>query len=65
MFTGIIRELGTIKNIMNTGSNDVYIVQQQGGRELLIPALQDVIQEVDIERQMMIITPMEGLLSDP
>ncbi len=56
--------LGTIKHIMNTGSNDVYVVQQ-GGRELLIPAIREVIQEVDVDQKTMIISPMEGLLSDP
>jgi len=55
--------LGTIKNIMNTGSNDVYVVQQKG-RELLIPALQEIILEVDVDRQRMVISPMEGLLND-
>ncbi len=57
------RLLGTIKNIMNTGSNDIYVVQQ-GEKELLIPALQDIIEEVDVDKQLMIISPMEGLLDD-
>ena len=55
--------LGTLEKIFNAGSNDVYVVQQ-GKREWLIPALRDVIREVDIDKKQMIICPMEGLLDE-
>jgi len=55
--------LGTIDGIFSTGSNDVYVVRE-GKREILIPALRDVILKVDIPGHQMIIHPVEGLL-DP
>jgi 16S rRNA processing protein RimM len=48
------RKLGTIRQIIETGSNDVYVVQQ-AGEELLIPALADVVREVNLERRLMVV----------
>jgi 16S rRNA processing protein RimM len=43
------RWLGTIAEIIYTGSNDVYVVQD-GTQEFLIPALRDVVRSIDLER---------------
>ena len=53
--------IGKIENILPTGSNDVYIVGKEE-KEYLIPAIEDVVKEIDIERKKMIIEPLEGLL---
>lgn len=53
--------LGSIVQIMPTGSNDIYVVQE-GDKEYLIPAIEDVIKEIDIKNKKMIIDPLEGLL---
>ncbi len=53
--------LGKIVQILPTGSNDVYIVKEKE-KEYLIPAIEDVIKEVNIEAKKMIIEPLEGLL---
>ena len=45
--------LGTIREILTTGSNDVYVVRDDKGSETLIPALADVVLEVDLERSRM------------
>ena len=45
---------------METGSNDVYIVSGEGG-EILIPALADVVQDIDLERGVMVVSLPEGL----
>ena len=55
--------LGTLENVFNTGSNDIYVVQREE-REWLIPALKEIIREVDIDKKQMIICPMEGLLDE-
>lgn len=55
--------LGKIARIIETGSNDVYEVDHQGG-EVLIPALEDVIVEVDLARGEMTVDPPEGLMND-
>jgi 16S rRNA processing protein RimM len=53
--------VGTVRSIIETGSNDVYVVES-GGKEVLIPAVEDVICEIDLERGRIIIDPPEGLL---
>ncbi len=58
------REIGTIIEIMETGSNDVYIVRGEDGQQILLPAIKDVVKQVDLIRQMMYIEPMVGLLDD-
>jgi 16S rRNA processing protein RimM len=55
------KEIGRVAEIMETGSNDVYVVRGQG-KEYLIPAIKDVILSVDLWSGAIIITPMEGLL---
>ncbi|HEY5586916.1 MAG TPA: ribosome maturation factor RimM [Ruminiclostridium sp.] len=54
--------LGKLTEIIHTGSNDVYIVKDKEGKELLIPALKSVVKEVSLEdRRISVILP-EGLL---
>ena len=52
--------LGTLAEIMATGSNDVYVVQG-GDREYLIPALEDVVLEINLHDGIMKVSPPEGL----
>ncbi|MBT1073064.1 ribosome maturation factor RimM [Pelotalea chapellei] len=54
-------ELGTIFDIFETGSSDIYVVRR-GEREYLIPAIADVITSVDLENGRVVVTPLEGLL---
>ena len=53
--------LGTITDIFSTGSNDVYTVQGEK-KEYLIPAIADVVVDVDLKHRVMTISPLEGLL---
>jgi 16S rRNA processing protein RimM len=53
--------LGRIANILPTGSNDVYIVPSRHG-ELLIPAIEDVVKSVELERGRIVIEVINGLL---
>lgn len=53
--------LGSIVEIFETGSNDVYVVRG-GEREYLIPAVASVIAGVDLKSGRMLVTPPEGLL---
>ena len=53
--------LGVVKNIFPTGSNDVYVVGGQG-KEFLIPAIHEVIKEINIAEKRMVISPLKGLL---
>ncbi|MFZ5352591.1 MAG: ribosome maturation factor RimM [Bacillota bacterium] len=54
--------LGSIKDIIQTGSNDVYIVKPENGKEILIPALKSVVKEINIEEGKIIVELPEGLL---
>jgi 16S rRNA processing protein RimM len=55
--------LGVIKDILETGANDVYLVHDDSnGREYLIPAISSVVINVNVTAKTMIITPLEGLL---
>lgn len=53
--------LGTLEEIFATGSNDVYVVKGERG-EVLVPALEDVVQSVDLDRGEMTVALPEGLL---
>jgi len=53
--------IGTITNIFETGSSDIYVVSNEG-QEYLIPAIADVIHTVDVRNGKILITPLEGLL---
>jgi 16S rRNA processing protein RimM len=54
-------ELGTISEILETGANDVYIVRDPAGQELLLPAIESVILEVDLEAGVVRVHLIPGL----
>ena len=54
-------ELGTIKDVLQTGANDVYIIKKDGEDELLVPAIKDSVKNVDIEGGVMTLHLLEGL----
>ncbi|MDO5375645.1 ribosome maturation factor RimM [Staphylococcus rostri] len=54
--------IGRVTEIFETGANDVWVVK--GEKEHLIPYIADVVQSVDVEARKIVITPMEGLLSE-
>ena len=55
-------ELGTVKDVIETGANDVYEVERADGRSLLLPAIKQCILNVDVENGMMQVHVLEGLL---
>ena len=57
-------ELGILKDIIKTGSNDVYIIKTKGKKDLLIPVLKSVVKEISIENKKIIVKLPEGLLDD-
>ena len=54
--------LGRLAEVLRTGANDVYIVRRKGERDLLLPAIGDVIAEVDLEGGRMVVELLPGLL---
>jgi 16S rRNA processing protein RimM len=53
--------LGIIEDILETGSNDVFVVRRES-KEYLIPAIRQVVEEIDIQQKRMVIDRMEGLI---
>ncbi len=53
--------LGVLKEIFPTGSNDVYVVENKG-KEFLIPAIHQVVKEINLAQKRMVISPIKGLV---
>lgn len=58
------RDLGKLEDIIETGSNDVYVAIDEDGRASLIPALKDIIIDIDIAKRVITIRPIPGLLEE-
>lgn len=54
-------QLGKITDILFTGANDVYVIKPKSGKDILIPAIKQVVLNVDIENNKMTIHLLEGL----
>ena len=55
-------KFGTLKDVMETGANDVYVVEDTKGAEVLLPAIKECILDVDVEKNVMTIHLMKGLI---
>lgn len=54
--------LGKMDDVFNTGSNDVYVVKNEDGKQILLPAIKEVIKNVDIPNKKITVKLMEGLI---
>jgi len=54
--------LGKLEDIFNTGSNDIYVVKDELGKQLLLPAISEVIKQINIEEGKIIVHLIEGLM---
>lgn len=54
-------KLGRVEDIIQTGANDVYVVESEGKRPLLVPALKKVVKEIDLADKRMTVELPEGL----
>lgn len=54
--------VGVLKDVLETGANDVYVIDMVDGRELLLPAIKQCVLEVDMEAGRMKVHILEGLL---
>jgi 16S rRNA processing protein RimM len=55
--------LGRVNEVLRTGSNDVYVVRT-GARELLLPAIDEVIREVDLPNRRLVVHLIPGLVDE-
>jgi 16S rRNA processing protein RimM len=56
-------EIGEVFEILSPGANDVWVIKGKAGKEILIPYIPDIVKKVDVKEKVIIIHPMEGLLS--
>ncbi|MEH7110470.1 ribosome maturation factor RimM [Bacillus sp. JJ1764] len=56
-------ELGKVTEILTPGANDVWVIKGKNGKEILIPYIDEVVKKVDVREKVILIEPMEGLLS--
>ena len=54
--------LGKLDDIFSTGSNYVYVVKNSEGKQILLPAISDVIKNIDLEQKKIVVNLIEGLL---
>ena len=55
-------KLGNLVDIFNTGSNDIYVVKNELGKQILLPAIKDVIKKIDMEKRKMTVHLIPGLM---
>lgn len=54
--------LGKMDDVFNTGSNDIYVIKNEEGKQILLPAIKEVIKNVDIPNRKITVKLMEGLI---
>lgn len=54
--------LGKVEDIYSTGSKDIYVVKNELGKQILLPSIKEVILDIDIEKQIVTVHLLEGLV---
>ncbi len=62
VFTDEGTAFGTLKDVIQTGANDVYVITAENGKEYLFPAIPQCVLDVNLEEQKMTVHIMDGLL---
>ena len=61
VFTDTGKLLGKLEDIYNTGSNDIYVVKDKFGKQILLPAIKEVVKEIDFKQQKITVHLLRGL----
>lgn len=56
--------LGEVDDIYNSGANDIYSIKNEQGKQILLPAIKEVIKKIDIEKEKITVHLLKGLLED-
>ena len=62
VYTNDGEKLGIIDDIFKTGSNDVYVVRNSLGKQILLPAISSVIEKIDLENKKVTVNLIKGLI---
>ena len=54
--------LGKVDDIYNTGANDIYVVKDELGKQILLPGIKEVIKQVDLNNEKIIVHLIPGLI---
>lgn len=54
--------LGKVDDIYNTGSNDIYVIKDELGKQLLLPGIDEVIKDVDLQKEKIVVHLIPGLI---
>ena len=54
--------LGKVDDIYNTGANDIYVVKDELGKQILLPGIKEVIKQVDLENEKIVVHLIPGLI---
>jgi len=54
--------IGKVKDIIQTGSSEVYIIKSADNKEIMIPAVKEFIPEISLEKRKIVIDPIEGMI---
>ena len=52
-------KIGVIQEILETGANDVYLIKDENQKEILFPALLNLIEKIDLEKKMMVVKTLQ------
>lgn len=61
VYTDEGEKLGILEDIFNTGSNDVYVVKDNDGKQILLPGIDEVIKEINLEEGKILVHMLKGL----
>lgn len=54
--------LGKVQDIYNSGASDIYVVKDDNGKQILLPAINEVIKDIDIEQEKITVHLIKGLI---
>lgn len=62
VYTDTDKYLGKVEDIYNTGSNDIYVIKDELGKQILLPAIKEVLLDIDVENQKVTVHLLKGLV---
>lgn len=62
VYTDEDKLLGKVEDIYNAGSSDIYVVKDEMGKQVLLPGIEEVLKDIDLEHKKIIVHIIKGLL---
>ena len=62
VYTDENKLLGKVEDIFNTGSNDIYVIKDEKGKQILLPGIPEVLKNVDLEKGRITVHLIPGLI---